>query len=724
MGKILTIITGLAVVALLAVAFYLKTPGSAPFDRDAALAAAKTYDARIIRDSFGVPHIYGQRDADVAFGLAYAHAEDDWATIQDVVFFSRGTLAERNGKDAAITDFLILALRIGRDVEEKYEPDLAPETRALVEAYAAGLNFWCAEMHGRCAAGLGPVTGQDVVAGFASRTPFFYGLDAYLKVLFEGAPETVAAAERARTAFLKVSDEIEIGSNAVAVAPVRSADGHTRLFVNSHQPYTGPVAWYEARLKSEEGWDIIGGTFPGSPVILHGAGPNLGWAHTVNKPDVVDIYRLKVDDPENPTKYEFDGAWRDLEIDEVKFRVKLFGPFSLPVKRRAYHSVHGPVFVTESGVYAVAYGGAGDIRTVEQWFRMNKAQDFDAWRDAMTMIAVPSFNAVYADRNGNIGYFYNAAIPIRDDAYDWSETQPGDTSATVWRGRMPFSAVPQVVNPVSGYVVNANHTPFQSSGEGDNPDPDAFPPHYGIDRKTTNRGLRIQALYGGDDSITEDEFIAYKMDHFYADGSRIMEMVRDIIARGEGDPELAEAVALLKSWDGSTDQDSRAAALTVLTAQRARGYLLNDENVEIPDYIEALRSVIMDLEAGFGRIDPAWGGAVRLVHGEANLPLNGGPDILRAVYPAGDPSKGPLTSIAGDTYILYADWPTDGSLGYPELRTIHQFGSATLDSSSPHYADQAPLFAAEKWKTPPMTLEALLAEAKADYRPGDKGRTP
>ena len=177
MGKIAKIVLGAAALLLAGTAFYLKTPGPAPFDGAAALAAAAQYDARIIRDAFGVPHIYGARDADVAFGLAYAHAEDDWATIEDVVFFSRGALAQRKGEEAAIPDFLIGALRIAQDVREKYETDLSPEMRTVIEAYAAGANLWCAEDASRCAPGAAPVTPEDVIAGFVSRTPFFYGLD-------------------------------------------------------------------------------------------------------------------------------------------------------------------------------------------------------------------------------------------------------------------------------------------------------------------------------------------------------------------------------------------------------------------------------------------------------------------------------------------------------------------------------------------------------------------
>lgn len=717
MKNIVRIGGALMVAGLVIAAVYLKTPVPGSFDREAAIAAAAQYDARIIRDAFGVPHIYGARDADVAFGLAYAHAEDDWATIEDVVFFSRGELAERKGKDAAIPDYLIKALRVENDVREKYAGDLSPNLRAVVEGYAAGANLWCAEEKGRCSPGAAPVTAYDVIAGFVARTPFFYGLDAELTKLFESDIETASASERAREALLKISPTHEIGSNAMAVAPARSTDGHTRLMVNSHQPYEGPVAWYEARLKSEEGWDMIGGVFPGAPVILHGAGPDLGWAHTVNKPDLVDIYALTVDNEKNPTKYMFDGEWRNLEAEKIKFRVKLFGPFSLPVTRKTYRSVHGPVFVTDHGVYAVAYGAAGDIRAAEQWYQMNKAEDFDDWRAAMAMSAIPSFNTVYADRDGNIGFFYNVAIPVRDPNFDWSHAIPGDTSVTLWRGVRPFDIVPSVVNPASGYVVNANHTPFEASGEGDNPDPADFPAHFGIDRRETNRGLRIQTLYGGDPSISGDEFVAYKMDHMYAEDSRVMGLVKALIANEEAqaDPDLADAMKTLRAWDGSVSIDNRSAPLAVLTAQKARGALLNDANVEVPDYVTALRQTETALRAGFGRVDPTWGETVRLKRGEHDLSLDGGPDTLRAVYPDGAPAEGPLKAAGGDTYILYADWAPGAAT---RIKTIHQYGAATLDETSPHYDDQAPTFAREEWKTPPMTLDGVLKEATADYRPG------
>lgn len=708
---------GLCAVAAAAAAFWLWTPAPPHFDAEAAKTAAQAYDARIIRDKWGVPHIYGERDADVAFGLAYAHAEDDWETFEEVILFSRGRLAERRGKAAAVTDYLVAALGANEAIRSKYQTDLSPETHALLEGYAAGLNLFCAEKKDRCARDVGPVTTGDIVAGFAARTPFFYGLEEELKKVFAEDSEKTAGLDFVRETFLRVAPAGELGSNAMAVAPGRSADGATRLLVNSHQPFTGPVAWYEARVKSGEGWDMIGGVFPGAPVILHGVAPDFGWAFTVNKPDLVDVYALDVDDPKKPSKYRFDGEWREFERGVARFRVKLWGPFSLPVTRPTLRSVHGPAFETPNGWRAVSFAGDGDIRAVEQWRRMNKAPGFDEWREAMAMQGIPSFNVVFADRGGRIAYFYNMAAPDRSPDWDWSRPAPGDRPDLVWKGVLPFGTAPSVVEPASGFVVNANNEPWKASAAEDSPKAEDYPAHLGVRARSTNRGLREQALYGADASITAEEFVAYKMDDAYAEESNLRRLIAAALADPAiaGDPALAPALDVLRAWDGGADRGNRGAALAVSFGRHALGALLNGDDAEFPDPKTALARAAGDLDAGFGRLDPAWGDVNRLKRGALDLPVDGGPDTLRAIYLDADVSKGEAAAIAGDTYVMVAEWMPDGAR---RLRTVHQFGAATLDQSSPHYADQAPLFAEEEWKTPAMTLDAVLAEATRDYRPG------
>lgn len=693
---------------------YLWTPAPVAFDRDEAIATSKSYNARIIRDQFGVPHIYGKRNADVGFGLAYAHAEDDWATIEEVVSFSRGTQGLRQGKSGAITDYLIHALGVWPTIADKYNSDLSADTRSLVEGYAAGINLWCAEDKKRCARGIAPVSSHDIVAGFVARTPFFYGLNTHLTALFEGNEAFVEEARDARRAFLHTTDKIELGSNAFAVSPQRSSDGHTRLIINSHQPYTGPVAWYEARVKSEEGWDMIGGLFPGAPLILLGTQPERGWALTVNKPDLVDIYALDVDRKKKPRKYKFDGAWRDFEQSTAKFRVKLFGRLSIPVTRPTLRSVHGPVFETPNGYFAVSFGGDRNIQAIEQWWRMNKAKSYQEWRNAMSLQGIPSFNVVYADHKGRIGYFYNAALPKRNPIWDWKKIAPGHRQDLVWSGRLPFGSAPIILNPTSGVVMNANNSPFEASLGSDNLDAVDFPEYLGIDTRSSNRGIRLAELFEQDNEISEADLLSIKFDTAYAKKSVLRQFIETVITSPIvlENEDYADVVSVLEAWDGETNRENRGAALATMLGQQVLGAQLNNEDPFRPDLEEALEYTVARLLAGFGRIDPEWGEVSQLHRGKLRLPLDGGPDTIRAIYADGDVEQGGIPAIAGDSYYMYVDWPPEGPA---KISTIHQYGAATLDETSPHYADQAILFSKKKFKTPPMTLEALELQMTREY---------
>jgi penicillin amidase/acyl-homoserine-lactone acylase len=558
-----------------------------------------------------------------------------------------------------------------------------------------------------------PVRPQDIIAGYANRPPFFYGLDGELDSLLNGKGPIEMSVKGARQAYLGAGDDIELGSNGIAVAPSRAADRHTRLSVNSHQPYTGTVAWYEARLKSDEGLDMIGGVFPGSPLILHGAGPKIGWASTVNKPDVYDVFKLVVDNEAAPTRYRMDGAWKPLTRRPIRYAVKQADGSLKQVERPGYWSEHGPVFATSRGVFAISFAGQGQLHYLDQYLAMAKAQSVAEWRAAQIRYnAIPSVNYVVADSSGHIAYFYNANMPKRVEGWDRRKVLPGDISETLWKGFEAVERLPAVINPKSGYVENSNNTPFVASGAGDNPKPEDYPDSFGIERNMTNRAMRAQALFGGDTSITREEFIAYKMDDRYAPESNVRKMIAELVKRGPGsDADLKAQLDLLNAWDGSADRRSRGAALAILTGQRAMGSQINgDFNYDAVR--AALKSVAADLKQTYGRIDPEWGQVSQVSRGSQSWPTDGGPDTLRAVDAGGDLVKdGHLSGRAGDTYVAIADWAPDGSF---DVVTIHQFGVATVDATSPHYADQSPLFAAKQFKKPPMTLSAAIAEATSD----------
>lgn len=721
---------------------------------EALAEAAAGYDVRILRDTWGVPHIFGRTDADAAFGLAYAHAEDDFATIQQSLIAARGHLAEVYGADAAPNDYMVGLLRIWDTVEARYEVDLSPEARAMCEGYADGLNYYAA-LHPEevILATMFPVAGRDVVAGSVHKSPLFFGLDKALGELFGPERGSEVSGRLDQGAGVPAGVPEERGSNTFSVSPRRSADGQTYLAVNSHQPWEGPVTWYEAHLHSETGpdggpgLDVAGALFPGMPVIVHGHNHDLGWAFTVNKPDLIDVFVLETepaaggDDRDPPARYRFDGQWRDFEVREMPIRVKLLGRLIWTVREKALWSVYGPVVHSDHGTYAIRYANMDRAGIYEQLYKMNRARDLDEWRDAVDERGFPCFNIGYADKAGNIYYLYNGAIPVRSEAYDWSLYLPGDTSETLWTEYVGFESLPQVLNPAAGFVQNCNSTPFRTTLGADNPRPEDFSPTLGIQTNMTNRALRALELFGSDHSITPEEFYVYKFDMAYSTESLMAELVGQVLAGAEAvengtlpldaegvplfdeatlvavetalsKPDVAAAVDLLRGWDLRAEPDNRTTALAVLTVQP---YGRAESEVTVTALFASLEEAVSLLKEHYGRIDPEWGEVNRLRRGEIDLPLGGGPDCLRNI--AGRLEEdGRLRGMQGDCYVMLVTWDRQGRVS---SESIHQYGSATLDTASPHYADQAPLFAALEMKPVWLDEADIRADLEREYRPGE-----
>ena len=671
------------------------------FDARPVLAAAAKYDATIIRDRFGVPHITGRRDADAAFGLGYAHAEDDFATIQRAFLTARGRLATLDGVSAAESDFFVQLLGIWDAIRQRYQNDLSAGTRALLDGYSAGFNLYAAQHRGQVLPGFEPVRGEDVVALFMLRLPYYYGLDNQLRALLAGGTN-------------KIAPDISEGRGvAIAVAPARSADGATRLLVNPQGPFEGPLSWYEARVTSGEGWNLAGGLIPGSPVMLAGAGPNFGWGIAPNHPDLADVYTLEAN-PNDRYFYRFDGEWRRLETHEARVVARVWGPIRITFRREISRSVHGPVIRNANGLFAVHYAGQDDLRAVEAFFRLNKAENFEAFTAALTDGGIPGLDFVYADRTGRIASLYNGAFPDRPAGYDWTRAVAGNVSDDVWSGYLPAEASPRTIAPASGFVIAADATPFRTTADPFNPKPEGFAPSQGIETNLNNRTRRALALFSNDRSITADEFRTYKFDGCYTLDSDFAVLVKGIGARNyAGDPLLEEAGELLRRYNLCTNKENRGAALALLTATpllqaSARG-------LPRPDATATLRATANRLLSQFGRLDPIWAEVSRLRRGDLDLPVSGGPDTLRSidVQPRLD-ADGTFAAESGDSLTLISSWTRDGLW---QVESIAPFGSSKLASAT-HYADQAPLYAGEKLKVLPVTANALAAEATQIERPG------
>jgi acyl-homoserine-lactone acylase len=701
-SRLFRVVRAVVVLAVLLTAWHFIRPSLRPAVPGPDEATKQhLQNVKILRDTWGVPHIFGKSDADTAFGLAYAHCEDDFKTIQAVMAATRGQLGlVLFDTKAPVLDYYTNLVRAEVQARRDYDK-LSPQTRALVEGYARGLTYY-AYKHPKEADGrLYPILGQDLVAGFVHKLSIMVGLPGVLEKLNKGEAK-------------KEGDPLTVttGSNAQAVHRTRSTDDVTRLNINSHQPWEGPVSWYEAQVVSEEGWNMTGGTFPSGPLMLHGHNESLGWALTVNGPDVVDVFELHTD-AAHPGAYELDGEWVKFEEEDAPLTFDT-GLFDATFHKKVFWSQHGPALELDGKWWAIRYAAMErGAFAVEEWYRMNKAKTHAEWLDALAVHAIPMFHMVYADRD-NVGYVYNAKLPLRSEGYDYSRVLPGNKKAAIWNGYLPFDQLPRVTNPPSGFVQGCNSTPWVcTTGEG-NPKPEAFAATLGIEQTVTNRTQRSLALLGGEEKLDAAAFERMKWDRGYDKESNIFKQAVNplLLLRPATDDEKT-ALNLLHGWDGTTDEKSAAATIATMVFKSVSKDARAPGDPKLEDPAQALRETLAWLKQNFGRVDVPLGEVQRLHRGTVDLPLGGGPDNLNAVYSRRE--KGKLVGFQGDSYVLMVEFGPNGV----SSKSIHNYGSATGRPESKHYADQAPLFVERKLKPVWRTKEEIRAHLEREYTPGE-----
>jgi acyl-homoserine-lactone acylase len=701
----------------------------------------------IYRDEVGVPHIHGRTDAAAAFGFAYAHAEDDFPTIQAALVAARGELGRLLPHKPTLAlgnDFMVQLLGVREQAQRQYA-ELPEDFRSYLTAYADGLNYYASTHPLEADARFFPVSGADITAGFIHKLPLMMGAGRMLENLHRFRPDELTIGAPMQRALDDGKDIPTLpdwytgklaGSNAHAVQRKRSTDNTTRLNINSHQPWEGPVAWYEAHLISDEGMNILGGTFPGAPSILHGHNETLGWAHTVNRPDLIDIYKLEVREVSAKVsagdtavaaiaayEYKLDDKWLPLETHKATLRLDL--GFTEPAFSKTYYrSAHGPVLKNDAGFYAIRIAGYDVLgKAAWQWWRMGKARNHAQFMSAMNHRYVAMMNTVYADRE-NVHYLYNGHIPQRpaDALVSWKGILPGTDSRLIWHDSLPLKALPQVLNPPSGLVLNTNATPYVATDGPGNPHPQNFPTAIGIEQHMNNRAWRTLHTFGLDNAISREEFLRYKFDsHYSADAGFIREAIVPLLAHyaPEGHSET-QALDLLRNWYESHDKnalplhaDTIPGALIKLIEEPWHGdWLYEPVNVKRRPPEALFRAAVRTLQRDFGRVNVSLGQIQRLRRGPLDLPIGGGTDTLASVHTN---ERGIYrVGTAGDSYILLVEFTDKGVRSYAR----HQYGNVTR-TESPHYADQARAFVAQTLRPSHVTLEQVKTAATRRYAPGE-----
>ncbi len=656
----------------------------------------------IVRDSFGEPHIFANTDAAVAYGLAYAHAEDDFKTIQLGFLSGKSMLGIYKGKAGATIDYIAYLLRCQQTVNEKYESDISPDYKKVLQGYCDGFNAY-AGIHPEevLVKKLLPLTPKDMLSYSMLQLAISSGMDKALTQIYNGSVRSL--------------DELKPGgSNAYAFNSNKTTDGNTYLNINAHQPLDGPVSWYEAHLCSNEGWNIVGALFPCAPAILLGCNENLAWAHTVNHPDKLDIYQLEIN-PANKLQYKFDNEWLTLEVKEVKLHAKLIG-IPVTVKRKTYWSKYGPTVITDKGTFAIRTAPLFDIRALEQWYRMNKATNFNSFYKALKMEALPGYNVMYADRFDTIFYLSNGKIPIREKGYNWRSTLPGNTSKTLWTTYHPIEELPHYINPPSGYLFNSNHSPFNASATADNIKNNDYDPTMGYETNENNRSMRFMELLKPYNKIDYNIFKRIKFDRQLPNPLAYSTNTDTLFLLTPVDyPTISDVMNSLQQWDRQAVVDSKGATIFSVIFYYVVDKLISGNNsyntLTKEKCIEVLSFTKDYLLKYFGRVDVPLGDYQKLVRGNKVIPLAGVPDVIASMESR--PYKnGMVKGRQGESYIELIQFTKAG----PQIESIHSYG-ASNKAGNKHFDDQMEMFQRQQLKTMSLDKKTVYKNAERIYHP-------
>ena len=660
-------------------------------------------DVEIVRDNFGVPHIFGKTDADVAYGLAWAHAEDDFKTIQQGYLAGNALLGKHIGTKGAGADFITQFIGSKEIIEKEYDQKISPEYKKIAEAYAQALNQY-ASTHPE----------EVLVDDLFPINPKMMLRYAQLQLFISSRGDYWVQRIIGNNVKLEAPKEEITGSNTFAFNSNKTTDGNTYLAINTHQPLDGPVSWYEAHLCSEEGTNIIGALFAGTPSILIGANQHLGWAHTVNYPDKTDVFKLEMH-PSKKGQYRVDDEYLTLQKKKAKLNIKVFGiPFK--ISKTYYESIFGPTLKNKSGYYAVRTPALYEIRGLEQWWRMNKATSFSEFYDILKMKALPGYNIGYADKNDTIFYLSNGLIPKRAEGYNWKEVVPGNTRKTLWTETYDIEELPQVIQPSSGYYYNANHSPFYSSDELNNPNPEDFSKDANFETYHNNRSTRLMNLIEAEDKVSYTDFKRIKYDHQLPKPFVYSWMNINYLEKMNADkyPEIKELILRVQNWDRKATATSLGAGTYLMLYHKLRPYynqLPNPKIIPTAILVKAFKEVKTHMLKHFGTTEVALGDYQKLVRGNKELPVFGMNDVVTAMSSV--PYKdGKVKVVAGESYIELVKFTPNG----PEIESVISYGSSDHPDSS-HYGDQMELYTQFKTKKMTFDKEIIYANAERIYHP-------
>ena len=531
----------------------------------------------IIRDNWGVPHVYGNTDADAVFGFAYAQAEDAFDHMEDNYIRALGRASEIYGEKEFKTDVEAHAFEIGKIAKNEFSQS-SGQMKNMYVSFADGVNYYLYKHPSKKTALLKKIEPWYPLAFLR----FKYYIGEYLgDIGFDNKN------------FKVDYSRIQTGSNAWAIAPSKTVSGNAMLFINPHTNYYGFGSFYEGHVYSGEGWNFSGATRLGLPFLYIGHNEYLGWALTDNHFDKGDLYVENFNNPEDSLAYKYGAshkhaiAWIDTVVVNNSGKRE-----SRIVHLRKTH--HGPIlpFVDHKQL-AVRLVNFEQSGWLDEYYTMTKARSFAEFKNALEKIRMPYNNIVYADKSGNIFYVYNAAIPIRNKEFDWSKPVDGSDPGTEWHGYYPFSELPQMLNPKDGFVQNCNSSPFITTAT-ENLKKEDFPFFVNSWEKDTRRAMRSRELLSTTDKFSFEKFTQNATDtkvQIAKDFITALGRAYDTLKTTDAKRAMAlEPMMLeLNHWDYISTKES--VAMTLLSSSIEQFSF--EENI---DMISALEKAVASLE--------------------------------------------------------------------------------------------------------------------------------
>jgi acyl-homoserine lactone acylase PvdQ len=692
----------------------------------------------IIRDDFGVPHVYGKTDADAVFGLLFAQAEDDFPRIERNYIWAIGRLAEVEGESAIFSD---LRARLYMTVDEaRAAYASAPEwLRALCNAWADGLNYYLLthpEVKPKLLTRFEPwmpmffsegSIGGDIEQIPLERIARFYGGDA--------AGEPIAAARDIEAEFAPPG-----GSNGFAVSGDRTESGNALLLIN---PHTSFYFRGEVHIVSEEGLNAYGAVTWGQFFVYQGFNEKTGWMHTSTHVDFIDEFVEEVSREDGKLLYRYGEELKPVEVSEVSLKYK----DGDKVRERAftvYHTHHGPVTHDVDGKWTVTKINWDPVNALIQSFTRTKLDNYDEFREMMNIRTNSSNNTVFADAEGNIAYFHGNFIPKRDTRFDFSKPVDGSDPATDWQGLHTVDEAVTILNPPNGWIQNANSTPFTAAAEF-SPKREDYPAYMAPDHENF-RGVHAVRVLSDVDELTLDGLIELAHDPYLPGFEKLIGGLLEAWDQAdEHDAAVAEPIAVLTEWNLATGEDSVAMSLAhfygmnyLARAPFPEG-LSEMERITMlgtttrpSERLEVLAETVAMLESDFGDWRMPWGeinrfqrlsGAIQLTYDDNQPSLAVGMANSRwgALADFGAKRRDGTKRLYGDNGNSFVAVVEFGDR--VKAKSILAGGQSN-DPDSPHFFDQAPLYAEQQFKDVAYYREDVERRAQERYRPGARGTAP